>query len=295
MQKRSSSLLVSALFVAAGVVLASLGYAQNDALQPYPWLAELAVPASKVISLEDRFPAPPGFQRAPAELGSYASWLRRLPLRTDRTVVHAYDGTPLDRPSVALLLLDVGRRDLMQCADSIIRLHAEYLWSQGRADEASYSFTSGDRSHWKDWRAGEQFVVRGNKVIRGQGRVRPDNHRTFRRWLDLIFTYAGTASLAREGQKLKSSAPTAAGDFFVDPGFPGHAVIVLDIVSNESGRRLALLAQGFMPAEDVHILGADSAELHHWFELPQDTDDRLSTPSWEPFDRSMRRRLPTGR
>jgi len=181
----------------------------------------------------------------------------------------------------------------MQCADSIIRLHAEFLWAQGRADKASYRFTSGDQSRWKDWQQGERFLIRGNTVTRASGQARTNSHRSFRKWLDLIFTYAGTSSLARDSEVLKPSAPTTAGDFFVDPGFPGHAVLVLDIAENSDGKRVALLGQGFMPAEEFHVLESDKALDQHWFRLPRNDDSVLDTPSWQPFKRADRRRLPS--
>jgi hypothetical protein len=248
-------------------------------------------PLPSTISLRQRFDPPEGFVRLPVPARSYAAWLRELPLRIDRTTVLAYDGTELTRPSAALVLLDVGRRDLMQCADSIIRLHAEYLWARGRADEAGYRFTSGDLSRWADWRDGERFVITGNKVKRVQGKARADTHASYRRWLDLIFTYAGTTSLARDARTPPEGKPTDSGDFFVDPGFPGHAVIVLDVAEDETGRRLALLAQGFMPAEEVHVLRSPEAIDGHWFLLPHSAGTSLDTPSWRPFPRAARRRF----
>lgn len=262
--------------------------AQDD----YPWLADAETPLPPWQHLHEHFPPPRGFARIHAEPGSYAAWLRKLPIRTDRNIVLAFDGSELSRPSAAVLLLDVGDRDLMQCADSIIRLHAEYLWSQGRADRAAYRFTSGDRSAWADWRGGEHFVITRSKVRRVAGSPRPNTHASFRRWLDLIFTYAGTSSLARHTPAPHREVPIEAGDFFVDPGFPGHAVIVLDIAEDDHGQRLALLAQGFMPAEEVHILASDGATDGEWFRLPEGSTGRLDTPSWAPFEQSARRRFP---
>jgi len=188
--------------------------------------------------------------------------------------------------------MDIGTSNLMQCADSLIRLHAEFLWSQGRAKEAGYRFTSGDLSRWADWVQGERFSIRGNQVERMPGPPRDADHGSFRRWLDLIFTYAGTASLARDAQRLGTDEPLQIGDFFVDPGFPGHAVMLLDLAEDHSKRRVALVAQGFMPAEDIHILRARSAINEVWFPLPEEAEDTLATPSWKAFPRSSARRFP---
>jgi hypothetical protein len=44
------------------------------------------------------------------------------------------------------------------------------------------------------------------------------------------------------------------GDVFVRGGFPGHAIIVLDVATDAEGRLALLMAQSFMPAQDIHIL-----------------------------------------
>lgn len=259
---------------------------------PYPWLDGSAGETSQIISVSTRFRAPEGFRRVELPPDSFQSWLRGLPLRTDRTEVLAYDGRALVRPSAAVILMDVGSRDLMQCADSLIRLHAEFLWGAGRAEEAGYKFTSGDLSRWSDWRDGERFVVSGRSVERKKGAARPDNHSSFRRWLDLVFTYAGTVSLARDTPVVADDEELRPGDFFVDPGFPGHAVIVLDIAENDRGDRVALIGQGFMPAEEVHVVRSSVALDGVWFPLPTSPGARLNTPSWSPFARSSARRYP---
>ncbi len=246
----------------------------------------------QAIALSDRFTPPAGYKRIPTATGSFASWLRGLPLRTDRHEVLAYDGRMLNRPSAAVVLMDVGESNLMQCADSLIRLHAEFLWSQGRAEEAGYRFTSGDLSRWSDWVRGERFSIRGNQVERRPGEPRVDDHTSFRRWLDLIFTYAGTASLDRDAHKLGMDEPLQAGDFFVAPGFPGHAVMLLDLAEDHSKRRIALVGQGFMPAEEVHVLRSRAAIDAVWFPLPEEAGESLATPSWEAFPRSSARRFP---
>jgi len=258
----------------------------------YPWLADSSDNAGGIVSLTARFEPPTGFQRVPVAAGSFAAWLRGLPLRTDRSQVLSYDGTPLDRPSAAVVFMDVGDRNLMQCADSLIRLHAEFLWSQERADEAEYRFTSGDLSRWSSWRDGERFQIHGNRVERSTGPPRASDHRSFRRWLDLVFTYAGTASLARDAVVVSATEDLRAADFFVDPGFPGHAVLILDIAEDSSGRKVALVGQGFMPAEEVHVVRSAAAIDGHWFPLPQRTGEVLNTPSWSAFPRSTARRFP---
>ncbi len=247
--------------------------------------------ASPTEPLAKRYRPPTGFHRVAVGPQSFAAWLRTLPIRTDRMQVLSYQGLPLKRPSAGIVAMEVGERDLMQCADSIIRLHAEYLWAHGRQKEAAYRFTSGDETRWQDWVSGEQFRIEGNQVKRIQGAPRPSTHANYRRWLDLVFTYAGTMSLARDAAAPAVESLVEAGEFYVEAGSPGHAVMVLDVVTNSEGVRLGLLGQGFMPAEDIHVLRSPVALDGVWFRLPEQAGEALPTPSWRPFSAQSRRRL----
>lgn len=281
MRTRIAGLLALGVVLAAGQAVA----APEVDHAAYPWLPDLPPPLPPMIPLAARFAPPAGFARVDVAPGSFAAWLRGLPIRTDRTHVLAYDGRRLIRPSAAVVALDVGDRDVQQCADTALRLHAEYLWHRGAADQAAYHFTSGDRSSWRDWRAGERFRVSGSRVERIRGAKRPATRAAWRGWLDHLFRYAGTRSLRRDADPVGDRA-FEAGDVLVQPGGPGHAVMLLDIAAHPDGRRAALIGQGFMPAEDLHVLFMPTALDGHWFVLPADDAGRVLTPSWpQPFAR----------
>lgn len=287
--RRAATFVTFALLLAAGPALAAAPAprAPTEAERArYGWLdADAAVrPLSEV------FAPPPGAARVAAPEGSFAAWLRDLPLRPADAPVLRYDGALLhgaDDPRVAAVAeIDVGAKDLQQCADFIIRLHAEWLWSAGRADEAAYRFTSGDEARWTAYARGERPKIRGRKVTWSRAAKAARDRATFRKYLDLVFMYAGTASLARDADRVKRG-DLAAGDFFVLGGHPGHAVVVLDVAEAPGGRRYALIGQGFLPARDLHVLA--SGERHDpWFDL---SGDQVATPFWQPFPWSSLRRL----
>lgn len=277
------------------LALASLTLLTSSALADaprYPWMPDLD-PAPPVVPLVDHFSPPAGFTRVKVADDSFAGWLRTLPVRTDRQTVLAYDGRALIRPAAAIIALDVGARDRQQCADTAYRLHAEYLWWRGLARKARYHFTSGDVTAYQAWLGGERFKARGRGIQRLKGKRRPNTHATFRRWLDQVFVYAGTRSLPKDTRPIKGALE--GGDVFVLPGGPGHAVVILDIAEDAQGRRAALIGQGFMPAEDLHVLasGGDRVLDKVWFLLPDARHDSLSIPSWwAPFPASTARRFP---
>jgi hypothetical protein len=246
-----------------------------------------------MVPLEQRFPAPAGFSRVPVEGGSFAQWLRGLPVRTDRQLVLSHSGLPLPAPAAAVVVLDLGEGDLQQCADTILRLHAEYLWAQGRAEQAGYHFTSGDLSTWVGWVAGERYRVAGSRVERLPGPNRREDHGSYRSWLQFVFQYAGTLSLPLDSQPVPRDESLAAGDFFVQGGSPGHAVMVMDVAESGDGRRVGLIGQGYTPAQELHVLHDDGPEVvdRVWFALPDDGDGALSTPTWSPFPRRAAWRL----
>jgi hypothetical protein len=78
------------------------------------------------------------------------------------------------------------------------------------------------------------------------------------------------------------------GDVFIEGGFPGHAVIVVDMAENkENGEKVFLLAQSFMPAQDIHVLkNPNNAGLSPWYAL--DFGRTLRTPEWRFKDKDVR-------
>ena len=245
-----------------------------------------------VERLSSRFNPPLGYERVPLPSGSFGEWLRHLPLSSDKTV-RSYRGDPISAPAAAVVDLDLGRGNLQQCADSILRLYAEYRWSVDKGKGLGFHFSSGDRSDWSKWRAGERFSVRGSKVKRIQKKAVADTHSQYRKWLQHTFIYAGTQSLNRDSQRVSVEQTIQPGDFFVAPGSPGHALIVLDVATSPGQPDVALLGQGFMPAQSFHVIEDVGTHMRgEWFVLPTGRTGSLKNPSWSRFPRSGLFRFP---
>src|SRR5262249_27033527 len=129
----------------------------------YPWLLD----QSPIRPLDRSFPAPRGFRRV--EVHGFGAWLRELPLRPQGTPVRSYRGDVLvqamDPRIAAVADLDVAPRDLQQCADTVIRLHAEWLWASGRPRDIRYHVTSGDVASWSSYSSGQRPKLEGNKLV----------------------------------------------------------------------------------------------------------------------------------
>jgi hypothetical protein len=268
-------------------------------LAPVVFLVQLLFPQDVPVAVEadgmtveSRFTPPSGYARVEAEDGSFAAYLRRLPLKPHGTQVRLHDGRSKPNPGIyaAVVDLPIGRRDLHQCADAIIRLRADYLFSRQRYDEIRFRFTSGFVAEYSRWRRGERIAVSGN-AARWQPGARPgDGRRVFWRYLETVFAYAGTASLAHELQAVTGAGPQI-GDIFIRPGHPGHAVIVVDrAVDRDRGGAVFLLAQSYMPAQEMQVLqNPGDAALSPWY--ASGFGETLVTPEWT-FRASERMRFP---
>ena len=80
------------------------------------------------------------------------------------------------------------------------------------------------------------------------------------------------------------SALEPGSDAILERALP-EDVVILDVAQHPDGRRIALIGQGFMPAEDLHVLRAGGPRDVEgvWFGLPDAAHPELATPSWAPF------------
>lgn len=265
-----------ALLLPAGAALA-LRAGPAWAAGYYPWQAADGVPGA-IETLELRFPPPPGFTRLPVQAGSFAAWLRGLPMQPLGAPVHLHDGAEKPRQDVhaGVIAIDTGRRDLQQCADAIMRLRAEWLFGAGRLDDIAFTMTGGGRVSFARWRKGERPSPSGRSWSKKA--AADSSYENFRRYLDFVFAYAGTASLEKELAAVETSG-LEAGDVFIKGGFPGHAVLVADVAEHATTKaRRFLLMQSYMPAQDIHVLkNPANGDGSPWYAPPA---RELVTPEW---------------
>jgi len=232
-------------------------------------------------TIQQRFQLPQGFVREEESKTSFAFFLRNIPLKPLGSDVLYFDGTIKSNRNVyeAVVDLPIGKQDLHQCADAVMRLRADYFYSQKQYDKIHFNFTNGFRVDFSKWAAGYRIAIKGNKTSWVKTAKPSDSYQTYWKYLETVFMYAGTASLEKELKSI-NALDIKIGDVFIKGGFPGHAVIVVDVAVNpKNNQKIMLLAQSYMPAQEIQILkNPNNSSLSPWYAV--DFGTSLKTPEW---------------
>lgn len=234
-------------------------------------VTNMIVPATKVGDI----PLPDNFIREKLDTSSFAFYLRNLPLDTIDNNIYSYDGSIISTGGYhySIIKMDIGNRDLQQCADAIMRLRAEYLYQTKQYSKIHFNFLSDGKPRYY-----ENFC-NGDK-----------SYKKFRKYLDYIFSYANSSSLKDEMEPIPDIDKLQIGDCFVQKGKPiGHAVIIVDIARHQqTGEKIFLVAQSYMPAQSIHILNnLQKPKLDPWYS--NQFNESINFPNWTFYKKDLRR------
>lgn len=211
-------------------------------------------------------PLPEGYTRVKYPAASFEAWLRELPLKKDKTV-YLYNGLAKKNQSAQYAVIDLPRSatDLQQCADVVIRLRAEYLFSQKKYNDIRFTDFEGREYCWKN----------------------SDDRVAFEKYMTQVFSWCGSASLEKQLKPVPDFNSLTAGDVLIRGGFPGHAVIIADVAMNQKGEKIFLLVQGYQPAQDMHVLkNLWDINLSPWYKDPG--TENINTPEWVFYKNQLR-------
>ncbi|MCB1051832.1 MAG: hypothetical protein KDC71_14635 [Acidobacteria bacterium] len=224
-------------------------------------LADLAPPDGFVLQAE----------------GAYAQYLLNLKLLPAGSPVHLYDGRLKgnQRAHFRVLDLEIGQKNLVQCADAAILLRARFLYQHTLP--VVFHATNGQALEWSRYAQGERLQLRNQKLHWVATSSPNHGPETFWRYMEQVFSYAGSMSLAFDTKPVPQS-DIRAGDLIVQPGSPGHVITILAVAENGSGEKQVLLAQSYMPAQQIHILCAQHDQHKAWTKWP--ASGPIDTPEW---------------
>jgi Domain of unknown function (4846) len=227
--------------------------AKTDYKNPYPTIIAI--------------PLPEGYKRVKADSSSFAGWLRQLVLKENKTV-YLFNGNTKSNQLAQFAVLDisVGKKDLQQCADAVMRLKADYLFAQKKFDKIVF---------YDNERGVYTFAPPYSK----------ENYSTF---MERVFGMCGSASLSKQLKTVSDFSAIQPGDVLIRGGFPGHAATVMDVAENAAGKKIFMLAQSYMPAQDVHVLVNPADEnLSPWYEV--DDKNTIMTPEYLFYKKELKR------
>lgn len=224
----------------------------------------------KGLKISDRVLIPEGYKRVPYPEESFQIYLRQYPLKSFGSKIINYDSTDYywQKGHIGILDITVPDNGLQQCADALIRIRSEYLWSQNRKEEIGFNFTSGHYCSWLNYANGYRPEINGNKVKFYKTAQADHSKNNFYKYLNLIYMYSGTLSLYNELDKIKNNSEIKLGDMLIIGGSPGHIVMVCDEIVNDKGEKKFLLFQGNTPAQSVHLVkNLEDSKLSPWYSL----------------------------
>jgi Domain of unknown function (4846) len=197
---------------------------------------------------------------------SWPSFLQHLP--TENKPIVDYKGNQIDNQEkhFAILTYDVGSSDLQQCADALIRLRSEYLFSQKKYAQIGFHFNSGIYYSLADYLKGSRpiFIKRQQILVR-TNKTSDLSHTSLRKWLDFVYTYANTVSLCKE---LKKADGLQTGTIIIFPGNPGHCCIIIDEAVTDKQDTVYKIAEGYMPAQSIYVLSNPyEPDWNPWYHL----------------------------
>jgi Domain of unknown function (4846) len=217
-------------------------------------------------TIATRFETPDGFVRKKENQNSFASYTRSLVLKKWGSAVLYFNGSEKTKPNVYCSVIDlpIGSKDLHQCADAVMNIWANYLYTQKRFNEIQFRFLGDNDWHnFKKW-SGGNF-----------------SKNNFSKYMEQVWSAANTRSLFGQMHSI-ALADMRIGDALIVTGNPyGHAIMIIDECINEkTGKKMYMLAQSYMPAQEMQILiNPQNQDQSPWYSFDESND--IITPEWD--------------
>ena len=133
-------------------------------------------------TLQERVAPPPGYERTEARRDSLTTFLRKYPLKKAGKPVLLYNGEEKGNQSahMAVFKLPMEKEDLQQCADSVMRVYAEYFWKTGQKERISFRFVDGFQAEYTKWRSGYRIRTGESRSSWVPGGAHDDSYENFK-------------------------------------------------------------------------------------------------------------------
>lgn len=181
---------------------------------------------------------PVGYERVGTPAGGFGEFIRSFPLQKRGSHMHYFNGNIALMQYWGYAVLDLPMLSKNeQCADAVMRMHSEYLWSKGTPNQV----------HFLNYRGSDERYTGGSS-----------DRNAFEKYLRHVFDVSNTGTL-RNQLKKKTWKDIAPGDVLVyaapNSHSYGHAVLVADVaVNGRNGKKALMFAQSSTPALTMHVI-----------------------------------------
>lgn len=245
------------------------------------------------MTVSSRVEPPTGYIRTPLPATTFQAYLQSLSIKSADSKVLQFDGYKKKYECYSavmdLTLLD---KDLMHGEHYIQLLRANYLYNNSKYDMIKYSYDDGRSISYEEWANGMRFVWQDSIFVLDSVAAPANSEVSFIKYMNEIYKNSSTSGLNCDTEVLEMNQ-LSIGDVLIQPTDQhqkGHAVLVLDMVVNpETGEKLLLLAQGYMPAQNMHILSNPYEEdISPWYRVQED-EMYFATAQWTFRKKHVRR------
>lgn len=296
--KRGINMKKTLLFILGiGLILIFVNSFRGNILKDFQNEIKPQTPRHRIIitsgtTLETRIKTAEGYNRTTATEDSLTFFLRNYKMKENEEAVLLFDGSQKrnQKAHAAVFSLPLEDYDLQQCADSVMRVFAEYYWNSGQHERIAFHFTDGFLCEYSKWEEGYRVVVDNDGTRWKKSASFNDSYENFLKYLKIVFSYAGTYSMDAYETKTIPLSEIDVGDVILKGGSPGHVVMVVDVCENSEGKRAFLLAQGYMPAQEFHVIKNPLHEDDPWY-YEDELQFPLRTAEYTFQDEAMIKRL----
>jgi hypothetical protein len=221
------------------------------------------------ISLPDS-----SYHRVTVDPSSFGAWLRSQKLMPPNSPVLDYshrEYKPGSDTTVAFVMdIDIHNRRTEQCMDILVRLYSEYCWQRGHLQELKFPLPGGYFLTWQDWMNGLRPKFKSYHVSMYKTQPQDSSYKNFESYLRTVYAESHTqqffhAYVTIDRRKLQ------VGDFIVLKGSKAHAVMIVDLVKDDQGKKKMLVGHGDTPACQFYLLSYKKNQP--WF--PVDFDKEI--------------------
>ena len=209
---------------------------------------------TKGTTLETRIPTPKGYTR---EQSDFAHFLQTYPLKENGSPILLYNGKKKWNQSAQIAVFKI-----------------------------QFHLSDGFLLSYMKWREGYRVVIKNDHASYIKSASYDDSYECFKKYLRIVFAYSGSASMVSESTPIKLNE-IRVGDVFLKGGSPGHVVMIVDVCTNREGKKAFLIAQGYMPAQEFHLLKNPSHDDPWYYE--DEIKYPFETPDYTFEEGSLRR------